>query len=222
MSDIVPDSIDIYELADSNPERAAILVDATLKKQVADEREGWIVRARAVYYLRQTGVWAHHPMNFKSLFEYCQQSEIDISPSLASDMIAVCKYADPLAAAGYDIWDVIRRTGPSKVRQIIPQVREAHRKNVLAEEVGPIIDSIENMSFREVLELTGTSGVRSKYEYEAVYRESDQGAQVTIRNLDVEDLEHLAKKIRIKRWYNDKGLRIEPPLDALPDGKEEQ
>lgn len=220
MENHVPDDtdalreVDIFRLAETDPEQASIVIDGYLKQQVSDERESWIVRARMVNFYKEKDLWRYHPMGFSSLFEYCQQPEIDIPPSVVSDMLALCKYENALADAGYDVWDVIRKAGHSKVRQIIPQIREADRDGTLAETVGPIIDAIDSMSFREVLELTSTSGVRTQYDYEVVYREQQGKIEVTFRNLDIDALERLAQKNKIKRWYDEKGNRIEPPMEG--------
>jgi hypothetical protein len=213
--------IDIAQLAKENPEKAAILIDYSIKNQVSNERESWIQRANMIYFLKANDLWQHHPENFKSFFEYCSQSEVDIAPSVASDMIALCTYAPILSDEGIDIWNVIRKSGHSKVRQIIPQIREAYRNDVIKEEVGPIIAALEGMSFREVLVLTGTSNVRSSYELEAYYTETSTGEiNVEFRNLDIDDLEYLSKKAGIKRWYDDHGLRIDPPMNAMMEKTE--
>lgn len=206
--------LDIDELADRDPEQAAILLDMTIKNHVADERRSWIIRAKMVYYMKERELWRYHPETFSSIYEYCAQPDIDIAPSVVCDMLAICKFAPHLEAAGIDIWEVVLRAGHSKVRQIIPQIREAHRAGVLKEELGPIVAAIDGMSFREVLTLTGTSGVRTSYELEAIYQETSDGEiVVTFKNLDVDDLEYLTRKAGIKRWFDIKGNRIEPPLN---------
>lgn len=210
---------DIKQLTRTNPEKAAILIDAQIKQHVADEREGWIARALMIYYLKEKELWRYHPENFKSFYEYCMQPEIDIAPSIASDMLAIVKHAPHLEAAGIDIWEVIRRAGPSKVRQIIPQIREAHRAKVLEEQITPLVAAIDSMSFREVLEMTSTSGVRTQYDLAAVVQETpDGGLNILFQDVDVDDLEYLARKLAIKRWYDQRGNRIEPPLNE-PDLK---
>lgn len=208
------DELDLDTLAKTSPEKAAILLDFSIKKWVTNEREGWIMKAKMLYYMKTTDLWQYHPEGFSSFFEYCAQPDIDIPPSVASDMLALCKYAPYLDKADIDIWDVVRKTGHSKVRQIIPQIREAQRSGVLKEEIKPLIDSIENMSFREVLGLTSTAGVREQYDLEATYQVTPTGAiNVIFQDLDTEDLEYLSRKAGIKRWYDTKGNRIEPPTN---------
>lgn len=204
----------LTELVRDRPEEAAIELDTRLKTTIANERESWIYRANLVYLMKETEVWRYHPGNYSSLSEYCAQPEIDIAPAIVSDMVALCKYAPHLAAIDIDIWEVIRRAGQSKVRQLIPQIREAERAGVLRDQITPLIESLDSMSFREVLEMTSTSGVRSNYEFEAVYTESDDGEiSVTISNLDIDELEYIAKKANVKRFYSTQGLRIDPLND---------
>ena len=206
--------LDLDELARQDPEKAAILIDKALKRQLSDARENWIIQARMLHHLKTTELWRHHPENFNTFFEYCSQPDIDIAPSIVSDMLAICKFAPALEDAGIDIWSTLRTAGSSKVRQIIPQIRDAYRSNVLQEQIAPLVSSIENMRFREILELTATSGIRSQYELEAVYDEDAYGnITVSFKNLDIDALEQIAKKNNIKRWYDKKGLRIEPPMN---------
>lgn len=204
----------LKDLIRNDPEKASILLDSSIKYQVGSERESWIQRANMVFTMKTENLWQHHPENFKSFFEYCAQPEVDIAPSVASDMVALCTYAPILLdEANIDIWKVVRESGHSKVRQIIPQIREAHRNKVLKEEIGPIVAAISGMSFREVIELTGTSNVRSSFELEAYCSQSSDGhINLTFRDLDVDDLEYLAKKAGIKRWYDENNQRIDPPM----------
>jgi len=215
--DLPEDVPDLRKLIQENPEKASIILDSSIKYQVGSERESWIQRANMIFTMKTENLWQHHPENFSSFFEYCAQPEVDIAPSVASDMVALCTYAPILKdEADIDIWQVVRTSGHSKVRQIIPQIREAHRNGVLTEEVTPLIDALSGMSFREVIELTGTSNVRSTFELEAYYSETPDGdITVTFKDLDLDDLEYLSKKAGIKRWFNEEGKRIDPPMNEL-------
>lgn len=207
-------ALDILAYVKKDPERAAMLADIFMKRQVSNERLGWIMRARMVYTIVEEQIWSYHPGLFSSYSEFFMQPEIDIPPSVVSDMIAICKYATPLAKVGIDVWDVIMKAGHSKVRQIIPMIREADRAGVLVEQVGPIIDALEQTSFRELINNTKMSNVRTSYDLEAFYAESLDGRiSVSFRDLDIDDLEHLALTLKIKRWFDTQGNRIEPPLE---------
>lgn len=210
---VVMTSSDLTALAITHPEKAAVLVDYSIKKQVNNERESWIQRANMIFFLKQNDLWQHHPSNFKSFYDYCSQSDVGISASVASDMIALCTFAPILLDEGIDIWEEVRKSGPSKIRQIIPQIKEAYRNGVIAEEVGPVIASLSSITFRDVIGMTGTSNVRSVFELEAYYHESSSGEiSIEFRNLDVDDLEYLVKKASIKKWYDEQGLAITSPL----------
>ena len=204
----------IERLRKADPEQAAIVLDYSIKHQVAGERENWITRAQMIYYMKETDLWRHHPASFSTFYEYCAQPEIDTPPSVISDMLAVCKYAPPLLSAGIDIWDVIRRAGHSKVRQIVPHIREAHRNGVLKEEVGDLVAAIDSMSFREVLEFTSTSGVRTQVDLAATWQVLPSGeVNVIFKNLDIDEIEALERKAGIKRWFDERGNRIDSPLN---------
>lgn len=209
-------SLDLNNLVKSDPEKAAILLDMQMKAATANERESWINRAQIVYFLKESNVWQHHPAGFSSWNAYIQQPEIDIAPCVASDMVAICTYAPHLQDADIDIWQVIRDAGPSKVRQIIPQIREAHREGVLKEQITPVIAALDSMSFREVLELTATSGVRTSFAYDVIYNEDTDGqATIVFSRIDSEDVEFLAKRANIRGWYGTDGQPIESPVQPL-------
>lgn len=212
---ISPESFSsLEELEARDPEKAAILIDLALKRRTTNERENWVMRAQMIAHLKKTELWRYHPENFSSFFEYCLQPEIDIAPSIVSDMVAVVTYAPHLMAVGINIFDVILRAGHSKVRQLIPQIREAHRTNTLEEEIAPKVAAIEGMSFRDLLALNQTSNVRSSFDLEATYEELPSGqVNIVFKDLDVDDLEYLTRKVGIKRWFDQRGNRIDPPLN---------
>lgn len=213
---MIPAEVNLTDLLKNDPEKAAILLDMQMKTATQNERESWINRAQIVYILKESNIWQHHPAGFSSWNAYIQQPEIDIAPCVASDMVAICTYAPHLQEAEIDIWQVIRDAGPSKVRQIIPQIREAHREGVLKEQISPIIAALDSMSFREVLELTATSGVRTSFAFDVVYTEDDNGkATVTFAGIDSEDVEFLAKRANIRRWFDESGQAIEAPTQPL-------
>lgn len=213
---MLPSEINLKDLVKNDPEKAAILLDMQMKTATQNERESWISRAQIVYILKESNIWQHHPAGFSSWNAYIQQPEIDIAPCVASDMVAICTYAPHLQEAEIDIWQVIREAGPSKVRQIIPQIREAHREGVLKEQISPIIAALDSMSFREVLELTATSGVRSSFTYDVTYSEDKNGnAKIVFEGIDSEDVEFLAKRANIKRWFDESGQPIESPVQPL-------
>ena len=213
---MLPAEVNIAKLIETEPEKAAILLDMKMKDATQNERESWINRAQIVYVLKESNIWQHHPAGFSSWNAYIQQPEIDIAPCVASDMVAICTYAPHLQEAEIDIWQVIRDAGPSKVRQIIPQIREAHREGVLKEQITPIIAALDSMSFREVLELTATSGVRTNFAFDVIYTEDDSGnATVTFSGITQEDVEFLAKRANIRRWINETGQFIESPVQPL-------
>lgn len=213
---MIPAEINLTDLLKNDPEKAAILLDMQMKTATQNERESWINRAQIVYILKESNIWQHHPAGFSSWNAYIQQPEIDIAPCVASDMVAICTYAPHLVEAEINIWQVIREAGPSKVRQIIPQIREAHREGVLKEQITPIIAALDSMSFREVLELTATSGVRSSFVFDVVYSEDENGkATVTFANIDSEDVEFLAKRANIRRWFDESGQPIVAPIQPL-------
>lgn len=213
---MLPAEINLQDLVEQDPEKAAILLDIQMKTATANERESWINRAQIVYFLKESNVWQHHPAGFSSWNAYIQQPEIDIAPCVASDMVAICTYAPHLQDAEIDIWQVIRDAGPSKVRQIIPQIREAHREGVLKEQITPVIAALDSMSFREVLELTATSGVRTSFAYDVIYEEDSEGrATITFSDIDTEDVEFLAKRANIRQWRTPSGQPIESPVQQL-------
>lgn len=212
---MLPAELNLQDLVKQDPEKAAILLDMQMKAATANERESWINRAQIVYFLKESNIWQYHPGGFASWNAYIQQPEIDIAPCVASDMVAICTYAPALEEAEIDIWQVIRDAGPSKVRQIIPQIREAHREGVLKEQIAPVIAALDSMSFREVLELTSTAGVRSTFLYDVTYDDDGEFASITFTNLDPDDVEFLAKRANIRAWFDATGAPIDSPVQPL-------
>lgn len=225
MSELIPlpdgmttedlDNLDLHGLARQNPHKAMVFADFAMKHQVKNSREAWITQANILYYVKHSDLWKYHPDSFSSFFAWCQQPEIELPPSVVVDMLAVVHFAPALQEqASIDIFDVIREVGQSKIRQLIPVIRDAYKNNTLAEQVAPLIDEVKGSSFRQVLKMVNPGGNRTEWDPEAIYSENADGSyNLTLRNLDFDRLELAAGKLSVKRWFNPQGYRIDNPLN---------
>ena len=214
---LLPDDLDTF--VRTSPEKAAILFDETIKRRVRREREDWITTAKMLHYFKKHQLWRHHPAGFASFFEWAEQPEIAIAASIVSDMTAIVELAPFLEDAGIDIYEVIRRAGPSKVRALVPQIREAVREGTVAEQIGPLIDAIDCTTYAEVLEMTRTRGVRAQFDPEVICQSLPDGRYRIVLDCSLDELEIVARRLSVKRWYNPSGQRIDSPLNvtaALP------
>lgn len=225
MSDLIPlpdgvtvedlERLDLHALAQQNPHKAMVLADFAMKHQVKNSREAWITQATILYYVKHSDLWQHHADGYSSFFAWCQQPEIELPPSVVVDMLAVVHFAPALKEqAGIDIFDVIRTVGQSKIRQLIPTIRHAYKNGTLKEQVVPLLDEVQNSSFKQVLKMVNPGGVRMQWDPEGVYTENADGTHnLTLRNLDFDELELAASKLSLKRWFDPNGYRIDNPLN---------
>jgi hypothetical protein len=212
-------STDLDAFVKQSPEKAAILFDESLKRRFRREREDWITTAKMVHYFRKHDLWRHHPAGFASFFEWAEQPEIALAGSIVSDMVAIVDFAPALQEAGIDIFEVIRQAGPSKVRALVPQIREAVREGNIAERIGPVIDAIGSTTYAEVLEMTKARGTRLSFDPEVRCTSLPNGQYRITIDCSLDELEIVARRLGIKRWYDPSGRRIESPLNvtsALP------
>lgn len=210
------EKVDLEGLSITDPERAMIMADFKMKHHVGTEREVWIRQAITLYLVKELNLWQHHPEGYSSIFEWCLQPEIGIPASTASDMIAVARFSQEFNNIGIDLFQHIREHGHSKIRSLIPMIREAHRDGVLEEQVGPILDELGATSFRDVLAMVNPPGTRTAFDPEGVYHENTDGTfSLTLRNLSLDSLAMAANKLKLKRWYDENGRRIEPPINLI-------
>jgi len=207
-------SQDLDAFVRQSPEKAAIIFDEGLKRRIRRERSDWVTTAKMVHYVKKHELWRYHPAGFSSFFEWAEQPEIAIAASVASDMVAIVEYAPALAAAGIDIYEVIKQAGPSKVRALVPQIREAVREGTVAEQIGPIVAAIDSATYAEVLELTRVRDVRAKFDPEVTCEVLPSGEYRVTMTLDLDELEILARRLSVKRWYDPRGRRIDSPLNV--------
>ncbi|MGI9254850.1 MAG: hypothetical protein ACR2J8_13985, partial [Thermomicrobiales bacterium] len=113
--------------------------------------------------------------------------------------------------------------GHSKVRQLIPIMRDAYRDGTMAETVAPLIDEIKGSSFRDVLQMLNPGGQRTHFDPEVIVSENPDGTtNLTLRNLDYDAMELAITKLAAKRFFNAHGYRIESPLNELPPGDKQE
>lgn len=231
MTDLIPlpdgvsideiENLDLHSLAKENPHKAMVFADFAMKHQVKSSREAWITQATILHYVKETDLWQYHAEGYSSFFAWCQQPEIELPPSVVVDMLAIVHFAPALKEkAGIDIFDVIREVGQSKIRQLIPIIRDAYKTDTLAEQVAPLIDEVKGSSFRQVLKMVNPGGHRTEWDPEGVYTENADGTyNLTLRSLDWDQLELAAGKLSLKRWFDERGYRIDNPLNhpAAPD-----
>lgn len=224
---ILPDGMSPSDLQDlgsfadlirNNPQKAMIIADYQMKYQVKHTRSAWVQQANILYVVQETEIWRHHPENFSSFFEWCQQPEIDIPPSVVSDMVNIVRMAPTLKdKADVDIFAVIEEVGHSKVRQMVPLIKDAVQSNTVAETVPALVDELKSSSFRQIIKMVNPGGMRMKFDPEAVYSENADGTyNLMFRKLDFDQLDLLAQKVGLKRWFGSDGRRIEPPTNAFP------
>ena len=212
-------NLDLHAMATRNPQKAMVFADFAMKRQVRNSREAWITQATILYYVKESDLWQHHPESYSSFFAWCQQPEIELPPSVVVDMLAVVRFAPALQEqAGIDILQMIREVGQSKIRQLIPIIRDAYKNGTLREQVVPLLDEVKGSSFQHVLGMVGAHN-REPFDPEGVYAENADGtSDLTLRNLSLDDLEIAAKKLGLKRWFNPQGYRIDNPLNQTGDG----
>ena len=133
-------------------------------------------------------------------------------------MMAAARLAPTvLEETGIDLSDLVLEVGPSKVRLMVARIRDCIAAGSLAEQLPEMVDAVRDNSFRKIKDMFIPEGSRTKLDYEAVYVENADGtANVTLRTLDFDMLEKLAEKIRLRRWFDQTGHRIDPPINALP------
>ena len=225
MSQILPDGVTVADLealdlskpvTPANAELISIIADLAIKEKVANRREAWIVQARIAEYVKRNRLWAFHPAGFNSITDWARQPEIDIDSGLLSDMIAIVEFAPEFEEAGYDIYQLIRDVGGSKIRKFVPAMREAARFGMLVEQIGPKLEEARGADLNGILEMTNPKGSRVSFDPEVIYEEEEDGTfTISFPGLDLDQLEFLAKKLRIRRWIDSLGQSIEPPI--LPE-----
>lgn len=217
-------------------EHAAIQADALLKRSARSAREAWALQAKLVYVAQVFELWRYHPAGFNSFIEWCQQPEIDLSASVVSDMMALCDYAPLLAETGIDIWHYVIEHGQSKVRQLVPLIRQAaqvasrelplelteelplsDRYDIatLDELVRPSLEALAGSSYRDVLEMVSKRDrdVRISFDPKVRYIPHDDGSvSLVFEHIDTDELDHLLSRVKITRWANAQGQRIPCPL----------
>lgn len=230
MSDLIPlpdgitpedlERLDLRKMASENPRKAMVFADFAIKSQVKSAREAWITQATILFYVKEHDLWRHHPESYSSFFAWCQQPEIELPPSVVVDMLALVRFAPALQEqAGIDIFAIIREVGQSKIRQLIPIIRDACKTGTLKEQVVPLLDEVRSSSFQHVLRMVSAHG-REPFDPEGVYRENMDGSiNLTLRNLSLDDLETAARKLGLKRWFNPEGFRIDNPLNQIDGGE---
>lgn len=226
MSDLIPlpdgltaqdlENLDLHGLARQNPHKAMAFADFAMKHQVKNSREAWITQATILHYVKETDLWQYHADGYSSFFAWCQQPEIELPPSVVVDMLAIVHFAPALQEqAGIDIFETIREVGQSKIRQLIPIIRDAYKTNTLREQVVPLLDEVKTSSFRQVLKMVNPGGHRTEWDPETIYTENADGTyNIALRNMDYDQLELAAKKLGVKRWFNSAGYRIDNPLNT--------
>lgn len=215
MSESDLENFDLAQVIKKSPEKAMILADFALKHHIKEGRSAWIQAAQVIYVVKEKELWRHHPDGYTSFGAWCEQPEIDLPASVVSDMIAIVRYAPNIKEeASIDLYDVIEEVGHSKVRQLIPTIRDAHRAGTLKEQVAPMLDEIRASSFRDVLDMLHSSGNRASFNPTAKYKTNDDGTySVHFDGLSYDQAEILSRKLRIKSWLNEKGKKIDNPFD---------
>jgi hypothetical protein len=169
-----------------------------------------------MYVVATHGLWQHHPEGFTSLQEYCKQPEIDISPSVLSDMLNLAECAPELTAKGVDIWGYVVNYGQSKVRQVIPLIRNGRAIGDITAFAQPVLDALPDATYREVLAMTSRAGRETKTAFSpaVVYTDHDDGTvSIHFDRITINDLEEISSRLKSLRWFNVDGVRIPHPLD---------
>lgn len=212
--------LDLEQLTREHPAKAMIVADFAMQYHVKNSRTQWIQMANILKHVNDNDLWQHHVENYSTFFEWCNKPEIDISASLASDMMAIARFGDEFNAGGIDIYEIIEEVGPSKVRQLVPMMREASRDGVLVEQVGPLLDEIKAASYRDVLKMVNPGGTRTPFDPNLTYSENEDGTYtLALKNIDYDTMELAASRLGARRWYNDQGYAIEPPINFPEKGK---
>jgi hypothetical protein len=223
MSEFLPDGVtladlealdlDVDRIAPQFLEKAAILADLAIKDRATKRREGWIQQAKIAAFVKKHELWRYHPGNFGSITEWARQTEIDIESGLLSEMIAIVEFAPTFADAGIDIYQLILDVGGSKVRKLVPTMREAARAEILVEQVGPMLEELRGTDLNGIIDMINPKGARVGFDPEVVYEERDDGSfTISFPSLDLDQLEFLTKKLRLRRWVDPAGRQIEPPM----------
>lgn len=205
----------IAGLIRTDPEKAMIMLDYAMKMEVRTSRQGWIRQAKILYVVEATGVWRYHPDSYSTFLGWCSQPEINVPQSVASDMTWICKLAPEIQAeCDIDIFDLIEEVGQSKIRTVLPTLKDAREAGTLADTAGSLLEEIKGSSYRDVMEMVNPGGVRLDSNLEAIYVENDDGTHnVMFKGLSFDQMDLLSSKLGIKRWYDKNGYRIESPLD---------
>jgi hypothetical protein len=213
ISDLENLDLSTTKITPQNAQVASIMADLAIKHHAENRREAWIWQARIAEFVKRHELWRYHPGNFSSITEWARQPEIDIESGLLSEMIAIVEFEPEFRQAGYDLFQLIRDVGSSKVRRFVPTMREAKRAGILTEQVGPMLDEVRGSDINGIIDILNPKGGRVGFDPEVVYEERDDGTfTVSFPALDLDQLEFIAKKLRLRRWTDADGRQIEPPV----------
>lgn len=202
-----------------SPEQAMIVADCAVKYQMSLARRSWAITANMLYVVSEAELWRLHPAGFSSFFEWCMQPEIDLAASTVSNMLSVVRLNEVIRPeTGIDLFDVIEEIGPSKVQRAIPRLREAIASDMVEEMVPELIDAVKTSSYRELDELLKPEGSRMEFDPAAVYADNGDGTHTITFTLDWDGMDPLARKVGVRRWFDETGHRIEAPTNMLPGG----
>jgi len=232
--------IELMKQPNGGGEIAAIQVDHYLKNSMRHQRAQWVLCAKLVYVVRETGLWKEHPAGFVSFVEWTRQPEIDLPPSTLSDMMALALHAPTMMTLGVDIWETIIENGHSKVRQLVPEIRGAIRMSdnyvdvkpekipdnlepderynlpLLASMIHPMVDGLPTQSYKDVINMVSKRerDVRVDFNPAVRYIEHVDGSvSVLFVRLTPDEFAKLNQNVTIKRWFNKDGVRVPHPLD---------
>lgn len=211
---------DIDMLSKQNPERCMMLIDEVMKNHALEIRRRWIAKAEILYFVQERELWKYHPAGFQSIYSWAAQPEIGIAAGNVSEMLALVRFAPSIQEhCDTDVYKLIEEVGISHVRMLIPAIRKAEHNGTMREELTPLLDAVQGSSFREVLKMVSPGGQRTGWD-PAVYYEEDADGFYTMsfRGLTFDQMELLATKADVRRWYDISGHRIDPPINALSDG----
>lgn len=211
------ESTDIAALVSGDPESAIIMADLMLKQGEQNVRRRWGQMAYIIYYVDEYELWRYHPAGFVSLSEWLMQPEIDIPQSYHSDMIAFVKAAMEFAQAGIDLFATLEDVGISKVRKLLPMMREAQRAGNLVEQVGPLLPELGATDMQGITEMLNPGGVRTTYNPQPILENHEDGTfTVIFESLDFDTLEMITKKLNLKKWLNPDKQEIPSPIIEVP------
>lgn len=215
------ENLDLEQLAKTDPEQASIWADMALKHYEANKREAWLRQAVILYVVSTYTLWAYHPAGYNSFNEWLMQPDIDIPQSVSSDMVSFVAMAEEFKAAGINLFQTFRDAGQSKIRRLMPVMRKAKEEGTLIEQVGPMLPQIAATAtvneFNEVIDMINPSGSRTNFDPEVILKEHDDGTfSLLLHKLDFDQMEMAARKLNIRRWFDDAGHRIQSPIMPLP------